>query len=217
LCRFSLLVVGIAVLASSATAYAGGSQAQLPVGGGKFQLSGSAQIITGGPGLSALSVDLTSNCGAPYSNTCYSLPTFSFSNLDFTPKGSLTVSGISTLSTNYNFGGADCGGGSPRIAIQGPSGTLTCGYFGFPPEFTSCYTGWLNSGNWANTSDTTVRWDNLCNGTAVNDWSGVLSTYGSQTVTAVDLIVDGGWFSSRGQDLLVTNFKVNNSQFPGVF
>jgi hypothetical protein len=180
--RFSLLVVGIAVFTSSAAAYAGGSQIQYSAGGGKFQLSGSAQIITGGPGLFALSTDLTSNCSEPYSATCYTQPTFPFSNVDFTPKGPLTVSGISTLSTNYNFGGADCGGGSPRIAIRGTSGTITCGYFGFPPNFNSSYTGWLNSGNWSDTSDTTVRWDDSGNGTAAHDWSGVLSTYGSQTV-----------------------------------
>jgi len=128
----------------------------------------------------------------------------------FTQKNSLTVAKITTLSSDYNFGGANCGGGSPRIAIQGTSGTITDGYLGQPPNFTSCYYGWLNTGNWANTADTTVRWDDHGNGTAAHDWAGVLSTYGSQTVTEVDVIVDGGWFDPRGQDLTIDTFTVNN-------
>ena len=171
-------------------------------------------MVVGGIGGIGAAVDLTSNCGnEPFNPTCYADPTFTFSDLDFTPGNSLTVSKIATLSTDYDFGGANCGGGSPRIAIRGSSGTVTCGYFGFLPSFTSCYTGWLNTGNWASTADTTVRWDDHCNGTAVHDWAGVLTTYGSQAVTGVDLIVDGGWFDPRGQDLTVDNFTVNTSIF----
>jgi hypothetical protein len=180
---------------------------------GPFSLSGHAQIVTGGVGPNNSAVDLTSNCGAePFNPTCYNDPTFTFSDLGFTPSGSLTVSGITTLSTDYNFGGANCGGGSPRVALQGSSRTITCGYFGQNPiNFTSCYTGWLNTGNWASAADTRVRWDDHCNGTAAHDWAGVLATYGSQTVTEVDLIVDGGWFDPRGQDLTIDNFTVNGS------
>jgi len=117
-----------------------------------------------------------------------------------------------TLSADTNVGGGNCGGGSPRIAIQGTSTTLTCGYLGQNPiSFTSCDFGWLNTGNWASAADTTIRWDIGCDGTAVYDWAQVQSIYGSQAVSEIDVIVDGGWTAAQGQDLTVDNFTVNRN------
>jgi hypothetical protein len=178
-----------------------------------FSTFGSARLVVGGIPPDTNAIDLTSNCGnEAYSPTCYADPTFTFSGIAYTPSNNLTVNGISTLSADTNVGGANCDGGSPRIAIQGASATITCGYLGQnSPDFSSCDFGWLNTGNWASAADTTIRWDDGCNGTADNDWAEVQSKYGSQTVTEIDVILDGGWTAAQGQDLTVDNFTVNRN------
>jgi hypothetical protein len=180
---------------------------------GSFSNFGNARLVIGGIPPDNAAVDLTSNCGnEPFSPTCYADPTFTYSGVAFTPNNPATLSNLTTLSTDANVGGSNCGGGSPRIAIQGSSGTITCGYFGQNPiSFNSCDFGWLNTGNWASAADTTIRWDSGCNGTASLDWAGVQAAFGSQSVTEIDIIVDGGWTAAQGQDLTVDNFTVNRN------
>jgi hypothetical protein len=203
-----VLAVGIFTL------FVGLAFAQDPDIHGKFQALGNARLVSGGISPHEKAADLTSNCGAQaYSNTCYSAtPPFTFSGISFTPKGSLTVAGITTLSTDYNFGGADCGGGAPRfeILLSGGSGHdhLT-GFIGPYPNFTNCYYGWLNTGNFANSSDTTTRWQFDLNNVYI-DWATVQSMYASRVVTEIDIVLDSGWLTPRGQDVTIDNFTVNN-------
>ena len=180
-------------------------------GGGKFTLSGNSRVVVGGVGRFGAAVDLTSNCDNQILSDCINNFTFSTSDVDFTPKGTLTVSDITTLSTDYNFGAGNCGQESPRIEIRSGTSVLVCAPLGSAPTFTNCSLGWLNTGNWANTADTTIRWDNRCVGIQNLDWSGVLSNYGSQTVTEIDVMLDGGELFPQGQDLTIDNFTVNQS------
>jgi len=178
---------------------------------GKFQAFGSARLVVGGVPPDNMAADLTSNCGnQPYSSTCYSNTSqFTFSGVAFALNSGHqpTLSGITTLSTDYNFGGADCGGGSPRFVILTNTSVNFEGYFGQPPNFTNCYYGWLNTGNL--TTDSTMRWV-VNNGNTDMSWSELVSTYGSFTITEIDIVVDGGWITPKGQDLTIDNFTINN-------
>jgi hypothetical protein len=199
------------------TALAGWALAQGPGGTvspavqGNFQTFGSARLVTGGVTPDTIATDLTSNCGAqPYSSTCYNnTPPFTYSGVAFTlsPGHLITLANIKTLSTDYNFVGADCGGGSPRFVISTNTSVNFEGYFGPPPNFTNCYYGWLNTGNL--TMDTATRWV-VNNGNTLMSWSQLAASYGSDTVTEIDIVLDGGWSTPKGQDVMIDDFTVNN-------
>jgi hypothetical protein len=184
---------------------------------GQFQAFGNARLVVGGIPPDNNAVDLTSNCGnEPYNPTCYNDATFNFSGIAFVvndppPPSFPTINALTNLSTDYNFGGADCGGGAPRfvISLSGGSGNdnLT-GDFGQPPNFTNCYYGWLNTGNF--TTDSTKRWQFDLNNVNLS-WAQVQALYGSRMFTEVDIVVDGGWITPRGQDVTIDNFTINNT------
>jgi hypothetical protein len=51
-------------------------------------------------------------------------------------------------------------------------------------------------------------------GTQSNTYSGALTLVGSQQVTAIDLVVDAGWFfNPQTQTVLVRNVQVNDQTF----
>ncbi|MGH7986156.1 MAG: hypothetical protein ACREQX_07725 [Candidatus Binataceae bacterium] len=105
----------------------------------------------------------------------------------------------------------DCGGGSPRFVIRLSGGDFLTGYFGLPPNFTNCPVGWQNTGNFVDSSNTTKRWA-VGNSGSYDTYANVAGSYMGQTVTEIDLIVDGGWkITPRGQDALIDNFTVNGS------
>src|SRR6185437_12308441 len=76
---------------------------------GTFSLFGQARKVIGGTGPNNAAVDLTSNCGGVFSPTCYTSNGFTYSGLALKSSSGTTVAGITTLSSDYNFGGANCG------------------------------------------------------------------------------------------------------------
>jgi len=196
--------VGRTLLTATAIALLlGVAAAQNPAG--KFSALGQARLVIGGVPPDTKAVDLTSQCtSAPI--PCGFSPTYS--GVAFVPKAghTLLLNQITNLSTDYNFGGADCGGGAPRfeIVLNGVTPHLW-GYFGPPPDFVGCFYGWLNTGNL--TTDTTPRW---YVGNTSYTWTTLVAAYGSDAVTEIAIIVDSGWFAARGQDLTIDNFTINN-------
>jgi len=176
---------------------------------GKFKTLGKAQLVSGGISPHERAADLTSNCGAePFNATCYNDPTWVFSGVGFTPKGSLTLAGITTLSTDYNMNGTDCSGGSPRFVIITNSHNYVAN-FGHPPYGGGCYYGWQNTGNFTSTADGTLRWQiDLAN--TFDSWSTVVASHGTEMVTEINIILDAGWIAPRGQDVTIDNYTVNN-------
>jgi hypothetical protein len=208
-------LVLVLVLVCAATALAGGFDID-----GKFTLTGAAQWVTGGTRPGEMAVDLTSNCGnQPYSNTCYNAPSiFVFSGINFTPnphKVTPMLSDLSVLSASYNVGGADCGGGAPRFTISLSGGKNIFVYFGPLPNFNNCYYGWQNTGNVITTNDT--RWDTsqLTGGTFYDTHAHALTLAGTIPVTSISIDVDGGWMTTRGQDVTIDNFRINNEVMLG--
>jgi hypothetical protein len=209
---FILTIAAIAVLGVfAAVASADGHHSD------NFSLFGAARLVTGGIVPHDVAADLTSNCGSvPITNTppaevCDpSQVAFVFSGVAFTPdkKHTLTLSQITTLSTDYNMNGTDCSGGSPRFVIL----TATHNYvvnIGKPPFGGNCYYGWQNTGNITSTTDPTLRWQIDLANTFVS-WSDVLAGHGTEQVTEVDIVLDGGWIALRGQDVTIDNYTVNN-------
>ncbi|HLW97409.1 MAG TPA: hypothetical protein VKR82_02095 [Candidatus Acidoferrales bacterium] len=183
---------------------------------GKFSLFGNSKFVTGGLGPNETAVDLTSNCGAqPYSNTCSVNSPFVFSGVAFNtnPNKLPTLNQLTILATDYNMNGTDCSGGSPRFVIF----TNLHNYelnIGQAPFGGNCYYGWQNTGNVASATDPTPRWQ-VDVGNTFFKWSDVLASHGSEQVTEVDIVLDGGWIAPRGQDVTVDNFTVNDNVFPG--
>jgi hypothetical protein len=180
-----------------------------PANFGAGPINSSSRLVIGGVKPDDKSVNLTSNCGAQtYSTNCFSTAKFTWSGVTFTPNQPFPLSNLTTLSTDYNFGGADCGGGSPRFIVFTQSNNYEAN-LGPPPNFTNCYHGWLNTGNFTNTSDPTLRWQ-ISNGNTYMTWQMIVTAHGSELVTEIDIVLDGGWFTQRGQEVTIDNLTVNN-------
>ena len=166
-----------------------------------FSLFGQAQEVTGGTEPGEEAVDLTSSYGGTYSG------------VKFVPDNGhpFTLADLTTLSTDYNVGATDCGGGSPRFQIDLATNQNIFVYIGPVPNFTGCSFGWQKSGNVVNALD--ARWDTTQLGGAFYDThADALVLAGGTAITEIDLVVDAGWFfaNKRGQDVTVDNFTVNN-------
>lgn len=196
-------------LVAVVTVLVGVAVAQDPAG--KFQVFGATRLVVGGVPPDNRALDLTSNCGAqPYSATCYSNAPFVYSGVDFAPKPTHlpTLASITTLSTDYNVGGSNCEGGAPRYVIFTAASNNYTAYFGQPPYGPPCYFGWQNTGNFTSTTDSTPRWQvNLAN--TFNTWAQIVAGHGSELVTEIAIVVDGGWSAPQGQDVAIDNFTVN--------
>lgn len=116
---------------------------------------------------------------------------------------------IKTLSTDYNIGGSDCGGGAPRFEIDLATGKNIFVYFGPLPNFTNCFYGWQNTGNVVNATD--KRWDtSQIGGTFYDTHANAVTLAGSAHIKSISVVVDAGWFTGpKGQDLTIDNFTVN--------
>ena len=182
---------------------------------GKFQAFGNARLVNGGVGPDDESVDLTSDCTpttpAPAAFTC-NFSTLTFSGVAFVPNAnhSPTLGDISTLSTDYNVGGSNCGGGSPRFEIDYATGGNIFVYIGPFPEFTDCFFGWQNTGNVVTSTD--HRWDctQRIGGTPQRNFSDCLASAAGVPIQSISVVLDGGWTTRRGQDATIDNFTINN-------
>lgn len=138
-----------------------------------------------------------------------------YGGLDFTVPEDLTFADLQTLSTEFNVTDDDCAGGSPRFQINldtdndGDTDGNIFAYLGPQPSYTGCTPNtWLGSGDLLDNSrflDTSQL-----GGTFYDTYANALATYGTATVTGVQLVVDSGWaFTDGEQTVLVRNVVVN--------
>jgi hypothetical protein len=136
-----------------------------------------------------------------------------YSDVDYSPGGSLAVSAITNLSADYNIGATNCVGGSPRFVIQLSNSDNLVYNFGVN-QYGSCYDGWQNTGNATDSTSSDARWQiNL--GNTFLTWAQVLTTEGTYTVTSVSIVQDSGWITPQGEDTTIDNFTVNNAIMNG--
>ena len=142
----------------------------------------------------------------PFSLT--STPT-TYSYVDFQPNQTFSLNNIVGLSANFTdiSGGADVG--SPRFVVQLQNGNFYSTYLGTPPNF--------NDNNPAafTTAYSNFNFVNATNDTGFKN-SGSLNTFasfeagadGSQIVTDVFLILDGGFGANGPQALTLNSLSV---------
>jgi len=183
--------------------------------GPTWSLFGNAISVIDGVGPNTGAIQLSSTCNFTGATPTCDFTTLTFSGVGFQPAGPLTFSSITQLSTDFNVGGSDCGGGSPRFQINidtDGDGNLDGNvfvYLGPHPNFTGCFFGWQNTGNLISSTD--LRYDtSQVGGTFYHDYAGALALVGPDSVLGVQLVVDGGWFIPRGQAVLVDNVTLNN-------
>jgi hypothetical protein len=189
---------------------AGAGAVALSVGASAFALSSNdyalfdgASYVSPGNG-SERAVQLVSNAST------------TDSGVDFGLGSTTTLADLTNLSTDYQFTAGSCGGGSPRfqINVQTASGTKNIfAYIGAAPNYTNCAQGvWASTGNLI-TGSSTVDATQLGGG-FYEPWSQVLTDYGSNQVTGVQLVADGSWaFATTGQTVNVDNTLLNTTLF----
>ena len=143
----------------------------------------------------------------PFSLTSNATPTYSY--VDFIPNQTFSLNNIVGMSANFTdiSGGAD--GGSPRFVVQLQNGNFYTTYVGTPPSF--------NDNNPAafTTAYSNFNFVNATNDTGFEN-SGTYKTFasfqsgsdGSQIVTDVFFIVDGGWAANGPQALTLKSLSV---------
>ena len=140
-----------------------------------------------------------------------STTTNAYSYVSYAPPTALTVAGITNLSANYLFTFGNCAGGAIRWSISTPSGHIFV-YYGTAPNFTDCNGAASQSGmNMVSLTD--LRFDtSQVGGTFYDSWANVLATYGTLSVSAVTLAVDGGW-AAGDQVVTLSSATVNADTF----
>jgi len=159
-------------------------------------------------------VKLTSDCPSGYP-ACLSDGSFTSSGIDIAVPAGLTFAGITSLTFAYNISGGNCGGGSPRFQINMGGANLFV-YVGPAPGFTGCpFDVWTATGNLIGSAG--ARFDgsqlSALGGFYGMTYSQALAVLGSQTVTGIQLVVDGGWFTVPAQTIQVDDLVFNGTTF----
>lgn len=136
-----------------------------------------------------------------------------FGGIDFSIPAGLTLSEIQKLSTDYEFTTGSCGGGAPRFSIN-VGGVNAFVYIGPPPSYTGCPPNvWANTGNLA-TQASLVDTSQLPGGAFYDTFAAADLKYGSEVVTGIQLVTDGGWSVAGGtQTVLVDNVMIDDATY----
>lgn len=138
-----------------------------------------------------------------------------FSGVQFTNLGTLKMGDLKVLATEFNATDDGCGGGSPRFAITFANGKTVQVYLGERNATTGNFdcplNTWVRTGNLVGTTDLRVDTSQI-GGTFYDTWANAVRLAGSETITAIRLITDSGWFfADKEQTTLVRNALVNTT------
>ena len=189
--RFMMALVFVAAMAVAAPAYAADG----------LTFSGTAK-------LQGNKVELVSDFSDPSTAN-------DFGAIGFPVPSGATLATLTTLSAEFNVTDDNCGGGSPRFQIT-IGGKNVFVYFGPSPSFNTCPTDtWISTGNLVGTSDACrVDTSQLIPGTQCTTWAAAVAALGAQPITAIQLVVDGGWSQpDKEQTLLVRTVTINDETF----
>lgn len=153
---------------------------------------------------------LVSNTSVP--NT----PNDDYGALGFPVAAGTTLAQITQLSADYNVTDDDCGGGSPRFALNFGTNQNVFVYLGPAPTFTGCTPNtWASTGNLAGTADACrVDTSQIAGGTQCSTWAAAVALLGSRAINSISFVVDGGWKLADGeQTVQVENVRINNDTY----
>lgn len=211
-----LLAVGLILVVASVSVVlsrANTSHAAVPMsttashGGDAYSLFGTARIVSPGDH-SAHSVQIKSS----------SVTGPGFGGIAFEVPNGFTFNNVVTLSTAYDFTHNSCGGGSPRFQINvvvSPGVTKSAFvYIGPPPDYTDCAENtWVTTGNLVGPT-AFVDTSQLPGGNFYDTFASADAKYGSDAVTGIQLVADGGWFfADHIQNVLLDNVQINTKTF----
>jgi hypothetical protein len=151
------------------------------------------------------------------SDTSTAATTDDFGGVTIAAPAGTTVASIQHLSATFQTLAGDCGGGSPRLTLtlNGDPNTYISLYFGTPSSYTSGCAGTVTQ-EFVGTADA-CRVDLSkagVSGGQCSTWAQAVQLLGSQTVTAVNFIVDGGWSQSgKVQTVLLTSVTLNGTTY----
>ena len=183
-----LAIVAVGVLATASPALAAG----------RFSLFGAATRVHPGHN-SHTAIKLTS-VGT------------TFGGIDFRIPAGMTFGSIQTLSTDFKFTQGSCGGGAPRFQVN-VDGKNAFVYIGPPPNYTGCAMNvWTNTGNLVGPASF-VDTSQLPGGTFYDTFASAQTKYGSDVVTGIQLVTDGGWAVGGTQVVLIDNVVINDRTF----
>lgn len=138
-----------------------------------------------------------------------------FGAIGFPVPSGATLSNLTTLSAEFNVTDDNCGGGSPRFQLT-IGGKNVFVYLGPAPSFNTCAANtWIATGNLVGTADQCrVDTSQLIAGTQCTTWAAAVAALGSQPITAISLVVDGGWSQTdKEQTVLVRTVRLNDKTF----
>jgi len=137
-----------------------------------------------------------------------------FGAISFTVPTGATLATLTTLSAEFDVTNDNCGGGSPRFQIT-IGGKNVFVYLGPAPNFNTCPTGWISSGNLVGTSDQCrVDTSQLIPGTQCSTWAAAVAALGAQPITAIQIVADGGWSQpDKEQTVLVRKVTINDKTY----
>jgi len=187
---------------------------------GPFQLYGNALAVREGKGRAEFAIELSSRCaaGAP---ACVNNGSLTYSGIAFKPDRPLRFSELRELSAEYRFKVGDCAGGSPRFQVNvdtdadGKSDGDLWIYIGPFPNFTSCVSGWQNTGNMLQATDARFDLSQFPGGKLFSTAAEAQALLGARSVVGVQFVVDGGWRlpGPTGQVILVDQLQVAGQTF----
>lgn len=157
----------------------------------------SAPTLFGAASYNASGVQLTSDSAvAP-----------GYAGIDFPAYAGMPLSSITSLDAAYQMTTGDCNVGSPRFSISLSSGAHIFAYFGDAPDY-HCGSSPQSQSNLLNPYVDTGQ---LPGGTFYDTWSHALTLAGSQTISDLAIVVDGGWSSTQVAEIF--SASVNSTTY----
>ena len=180
-------------------------------------LAAAAPALAADPTTSG-SATITDGVGTIVSNTSVAnTPADDGGAISFPIASGLTLAQITQLSAEFNVTDDDCGGGSPRFAINFGTNKNVVVYLGPSPTFTGCAQNtWISTGNLVGNADACrVDTSQISPGTQCSTWAAAVTLLGSQTINSISFVVDSGWFfaADKEQTVQVRNVKINADTF----
>lgn len=130
-----------------------------------------------------------------------------FSGVSFELEPGTTVADLDLLEATMEVLEGNCGVGSPRFQVGTSAGNIFV-YVGDAPNFTSCADG--STGNLIDDADLRVDTSQV-GGTFYDTWANAETLAGTDEVTGLSLVADGGW--SADQEFLLTSATVNETSY----
>jgi len=179
-------------------------------------LAAAAPALAADPTTSG-SATITDGVGTIVSNTFVAnTPADDGGAITFPIASGLTLAQITQLSAEFNVTDDDCGGGSPRFAINFGTNKNVFVYLGPSPTFAGCAQNtWISTGSLVGTADACrVDTSQISPGTQCSTWAAAVTLLGSQTINSISFAVDGGWSQAdKEQTVQVRNVKINADTF----